>query len=307
MIELERKFALGEGGLDGLRAKLDRAGAVRRSSARFRDEYFDTAGHGLARADHWLRFRSAPLLLPRGAAGAAGGSGGIGGGGDGGGGGGGGSGGGGGGGGGGDGDKGAWELKVPVHAARQAAGAAGEAAAAHGVHAAYHELSGEDAVANALRGGALASLGVGALPPRGPAASAARVQGEKGGEEEEEEGAPPLTARLSPFASFRTARERFSCRRGGQSVSVDVDVADFGYSVVELEIMVPGEAGLAAAKACIDALAAELRLLAPPAPVGQGGAGAQPPRSKLEVFLSQREEGRRLVAQLVEAGVLQGG
>ena len=28
MIELERKFALGEGGLDGLRAKLDRAGAV---------------------------------------------------------------------------------------------------------------------------------------------------------------------------------------------------------------------------------------------------------------------------------------
>ena len=125
------------------------------------------------------------------------------------------------------------------------------------------------------------------------------------GEEEGGEGeGPPLSARLSPFASFRTARERFSCRRGGQSVSVDVDVADFGYSVVELEIMVPGEAGLAAAKACIDALAAELRLLAPPAPVGQGGAGAQP-RSKLEVFLSQREEGRRLVAQLVEAGVLQ--
>ena len=237
-IELERKFVLGEGGIEGLRARLALMGAAHSVTTSYHDVYFDNEAHSLVLADHWLRFRSK--------LGAA--------------------------------ASGTWELKTPMHAL----GARNRDP--HGAHAAYREVAGEAAVLDALRQGALSWLGIQVLPPPGLASA-------------------HETPALMPFADFGTMRERFTCSHGGHMVSVDVDFATFGYSVVELEIMVSGEAGVAAAKECIDALAVELQLAAPA--MVEGGVTAQP-RSKLEMFLSQHKEGRQLLALLIGAGVLQG-
>ena len=93
---------------------------------------------------------------------------------------------------------GAWELKVPAEARRQATG---------GETTAFREIEDVPSIAAEL-----ASLGV--------------------------EGFPDDTT-LKPFAAFGTRRDKYSLNE----VSVDVDAASYGHSIMELEVMTDGSEG----------------------------------------------------------------
>ena len=109
---------------------------------------------------------------------------------------------------------GAWELKVPAEARRQATG---------GETTAFREIEDVPSIAAEL-----ASLGV--------------------------EGFPDDTT-LKPFAAFGTRRDKYSLNE----VSVDVDAASYGHSIMELEVMTDGSEGdIERARALIAAAAVDL-------------------------------------------------
>ena len=109
---------------------------------------------------------------------------------------------------------GAWELKVPAEARRQATG---------GETTAFREIEDVPSIAAEL-----ASLGV--------------------------EGFPDDTT-LKPFAAFGTRRDKYALNE----VSVDVDAASYGHSIMELEVMTDGsESDIERARGLIAAAAVDL-------------------------------------------------
>jgi len=94
-------------------------------------------------------------------------------------------------------------------------------------------------------------------------------------------------AELRPFASFETTRSRYAL----EGCSIDADVASFGHSVIEIEVMCKDKDEVPQAEAAI-AKAAELLGVTP-----LGGSGG-----KLETYI--RRHCPEVLAQLVDAKVL---
>ena len=109
---------------------------------------------------------------------------------------------------------GAWELKIPAEARRQATG---------GETTAFREIEDVPAIAAEL-----ASLGVAGFPD---------------------------DTTLKPFAAFGTRRDKYALNE----VSVDVDAASYGHSIMELEVMTDGSEGdIERARGLIAAAAVDL-------------------------------------------------
>ena len=109
---------------------------------------------------------------------------------------------------------GAWELKVPAEARRQATG---------GETTAFREIEDVPSIAAEL-----ASLGVAGFPD---------------------------DTTLKPFAAFGTRRDKYVLNE----VSVDVDAASYGHSIMELEVMTDGTEGdIERARGLIAAAAVDL-------------------------------------------------
>uniref|UniRef100_A0A7S0LFR6 CYTH domain-containing protein n=1 Tax=Coccolithus braarudii TaxID=221442 RepID=A0A7S0LFR6_9EUKA len=95
--------------------------------------------------------------------------------------------------------------------------------------------------------------------------------------------------RIHPFAEFSTVRSRFRLGR----CAIDADVASFGHSVVELEVMCCNPTEVPEAEAAIERVATQLGMT----PLGMTGG-------KLETFIRQRCPA--MLASLVEVGILSG-
>jgi thiamine-triphosphatase len=96
-------------------------------------------------------------------------------------------------------------------------------------------------------------------------------------------------AALAPFATFTTTRSKLRLGK----CSIDADVADFGHSVLEIEVMCADQGEVVAAEAEI----ARVAHLIGAEPLGPQSGG------KLETYI--RRHCPSVLANLVEAGVLQ--
>ena len=150
-----------------------------------------------------------------------------------------------------------WELKVPIENGKRSGGE----------RTTFREVEGASAVNEAL----------GALLPD--------WDDEKCGDLEERLRA----AQLAPFAEFGTVRTKYTL----QGCSIDADVASYGHSVIEIEIMCASPAEVPAAEREIERVAA----LIDAQPLGGSGG-------KLETYIRQFCPG--VLAHLVDAGVLSG-
>ena len=151
---------------------------------------------------------------------------------------------------------GAWELKLPIEDDARRSG---------GERTVFREIEGTDAVAEALQ----------TLLPgtSGPEALESLIE----------------AAGLEPFAEFSTTRSQYKLGRA----SIDADIASFGHSVMEIEVMCTSASEVAAAEAEI-ARVAEL-CGATPLSGAMGG--------KLETFI--RQHCPNVLAQLIDVGILQ--
>lgn len=153
-----------------------------------------------------------------------------------------------------------WELKIPVAGSQRSGGETST----------FTEIEGAPAV-----GAALATL----------LADWDGANERLTGEELE---ARLRAAQLTPFAAFGTVRSKY--KLGG--CSIDADVASFGHSVVEIEVMCAAADEVAAAESEIARVATLID--ARPLDASSGG--------KLETFI--RRFCPAVLAQLVEVGVL---
>lgn len=163
-----------------------------------------------------------------------------------------------------------WELKLPVEVGGKSHGKR-----SGGERTVFREVEGAEAVGLALR--SVLARELGGAPPSSSLAAALHE------------------AKCFPFAALTTARARWQL--GECSLDLDAasgppgDEASFSHAVMEIEMMVPDEAGVADAEVEIQRVAA----LVGARPVGSTGG-------KLETFI--RRNCPAVFAQLVEAGVL---
>ena len=155
--------------------------------------------------------------------------------------------------------EGKWEIKIPLGDPGDRSGASG------GERTVFREVEGEAAVRTALE----SLLDGGALDGAGDLEAALRA------------------AAFAPFVTFGTKRSKF---RVGEC-AIDADVASFGHSVVEVEVMCESEAAVPEAESAIARVAGELQLV----PLQNTGG-------KLETCI--RREAPAVLAALVEEGIL---
>ena len=155
--------------------------------------------------------------------------------------------------------EGKWEIKIPLGDPGDRSGASG------GERTVFREVEGEAAVRAALE----SLLDGGALAGAGDLEATLRA------------------AAFAPFVTFGTKRSKF---RVGEC-AIDADVASFGHSVVEVEVMCESEAAVPEAEAAIARVAGELQLV----PLQNTGG-------KLETCI--RREAPAVLAALVEEGIL---
>uniref|UniRef100_A0A7S4DXH4 CYTH domain-containing protein n=1 Tax=Lotharella globosa TaxID=91324 RepID=A0A7S4DXH4_9EUKA len=172
---------------------------------------------------------------------------------------------------------GEWELKLPIGDPTDRTGASG------GERSVFREIEGEAAVAAALE----ASDFIPALENKATAEISASQPGDSSSAGLLENHLRSSVG-MSPFASFATDRTRFEL----DGCAIDADLASFGHSVVEVELIVSKASEVPAAEDAIDQVAARLGLK--PLTPGTGG--------KLETYL--RRFCPNVVQKLVEAGVL---
>ena len=155
--------------------------------------------------------------------------------------------------------EGKWEIKIPLGDPGDRSGASG------GERTVFREVEGEAAVRTALE----SLLDGGALDGAGDLEATLRA------------------AAFAPFVTFGTKRSKF---RVGEC-AIDADVASFGHSVVEVEVMCESEAAVPEAESAIARVAGELQLV----PLQNTGG-------KLETCI--RREAPAVLAALVEEGIL---
>ncbi|CAM5100485.1 unnamed protein product [Natator depressus] len=258
-IEVEVKFTAGP----GTEARLAALGAALAGSSSFRDRYYDTPDLRLTRADHWLRLRQGA----------------------------------------------GWELKCPPVPCREAEGSSHSPGApspeppAEGAGGSSHVLGAPSPEPPAESAGG-SSHGPGAPSPEPPAvattyqeltsprAIVGRLCGVLGvapapGWDQ----VPGAVAGLGlqEFASFVTWRRSY--RLGG--LRVDLDQADFGYTVAEVEALVGAQQEVPAALEGVMQLQRAL---------GWDGATRVP--GKMSVYLQRHRP--RHYQELLRAGVLAG-
>lgn len=144
--------------------------------------------------------------------------------------------------------KGCWELKCPASAGETEAASGGPTGAAAALCSRYREITDlpqiQQRVREELRGDGERS----ASPPA-----------------DDGEESWPSGMNLGCFAEFTTVRRSFALEEDG--VQVDLDQADFGYSVGEIEVLVPEGGDVQSALEKIGRTAQKL---------GELGAGEQP-------------------------------
>lgn len=119
--------------------------------------------------------------------------------------------------------KGCWELKCPASAGETEEASGGPTGAAAALCSRYREITDlpqiQQRVREELRGDGERS----AYPPAD--------------DDDDDEESWPSGMNLGCFAEFTTVRRSFALEEDG--VQVDLDQADFGYSVGEIEVLVP--------------------------------------------------------------------
>jgi hypothetical protein len=105
------------------------------------------------------------------------------------------------------------------------------------------------------------------------------------------------------LARYTTHRSKYAISIGGREMGIDVDEADYGFGVIEVEECVPaGGEEVAAAKERVARLARALGLLSGAAK-GEGGGGLVI-RGKLEEYIARKDPAHH--KRLVEAGIFKG-
>eukprot|EP00966_Prymnesium_polylepis_P278524 6435162-Prymnesium_polylepis.1 len=166
-----------------------------------------------------------------------------------------------------------WELKVPVEDDARRSG---------GERTVFREVEGAAEVAVAL-----SQLQPDRFEEQAPVEAVDNATGEDGAADArlvQLIGA----ARMAPFAEFETVRSKHSLGR----CTIDLDVASFGMSLIEIEVMCERADQVADAEVEIERVAALLQ--ARPLAKGTGG--------KLETYI--RRHCPEVLAQLVDAGIL---
>ena len=151
-----------------------------------------------------------------------------------------------------------WELKLPIEADAKRSG---------GERTVFREVEGEDAVAKELD--SLLPDGIGPVT-EGALDSMLAARG------------------VAPLAEFSTTRAKFKLGKA----AIDADVASFGHSVLEIEILCRDPSEVDAANSEIDRVAEQLGVT----PLGAIGG-------KLETYI--RNHCPAVLKELVDAGILQ--
>lgn len=169
---------------------------------------------------------------------------------------------------------GAWELKRPIESDARRSG---------GERTIFEEVESAGAV-----GRALTAILPGWTWDETPAGQAATVPASREAADSARLEESLRAAALAPFSTFTTTRARASL----DGVAIDADCADFGHSVLELEVMCEDAGDVEAAEVQIERVA---RLLGA-APLASATGG------KLETYIRRYCPG--VLLQLIDAGVL---